>query len=196
MSKADFYSTFPRVPLSRSYRDYGYYNYAQAPRRAMRFLVQGNARKKAPTRFPSDYALPDALRGFCSETSYRQWLTRKANAHLIRDRKRWHSTASVKDYMIAIHSAVIDAGRYDYYTGEELDWGLVDKHSNEQSSAGWTSYKRMLAMMPMVNHAGDVPGDLDLRICSWRTDDAKSDLTLEEFVALCAKVVEHNIKIG
>jgi hypothetical protein len=192
MSKADFYSTFPRVPLSRAYRDNGYYNFKDVPRRAMGFLVAGGTPGQAAVVQVGQYTLPETLRGLCSEANYRKWLDRKAVAHYNRDRKRWSSTGSVRDYKAAIHIAVIDAGKYDCYTGEELDWSLISKYDNEKSKAGKTSYKKTLAMLPTVDHAGAVPGDLNLRICSWRTNDAKSDLTLEEFIDLCAKVISHN----
>ena len=42
-----------------------------------------------------------------------------------------------------------------------------------------------------MDHVGDGLGDADFKICAWRTNDAKNDLTYSEFVALCRRVVEH-----
>ena len=39
MTKAEFYSTFPNVPLTKSHRQIGTYNYATAPRVAARFRL-------------------------------------------------------------------------------------------------------------------------------------------------------------
>jgi hypothetical protein len=39
MTKAEFYSTFPNVPLTKSYRQTGVYNYATLPRAAERFRL-------------------------------------------------------------------------------------------------------------------------------------------------------------
>ena len=164
------------------------------PEQATRFLVD-DTREVLQPRSPRDqYAMPIALRGMCEETAYKKWLHRKAVAHVIRDRKRWPFTGSVADYKKAIHQAVLQAGKHDSYTGEELDWRLISKYDNKKSKRGGTVYKKTFAKLPTVDHAGDAPGDLNLRICTWRTNDAKSDLTLSEFIELCERVIEHNRK--
>lgn len=40
MTKAEFYETFPNVPLTHSYRSAGTYNYATLPRAAERFRIK------------------------------------------------------------------------------------------------------------------------------------------------------------
>lgn len=137
------------------------------------------------------YALPSALRGSCTEATYKKWLQRKAEAHVRRDRKRWRIRLSVADYKKSIHAAVQEAGKRDAYTGELLDWGLISKYDNAKSKSGGTVYKKKFAMLPTVDHAGDGPGDLNFRICSWRTNDSKSDLTLKELIELCRKILRH-----
>lgn len=192
MSKADFYQTFPNVVRSSAYKDNGYYNYEPVPEKAKRFLVKeqpGTIKKQLPR---GQYALPTVLRGVCEETIYKKWLHRKAVAHVIRDRRRWPFTGSVADYKKAIHEAVLRAGKHDSYTGEELDWKLISKYDNKKSKSGGISYKKTFSRLPTVDHADDIPSDLNFRICFWRTNDAKSDLTLDEFVELCTKVVKHN----
>lgn len=138
------------------------------------------------------YALPVALRGVCTEAAYGKWLDRKATTHVLRDRKRWKIPLSVAAYKKAIHAAVVETGKRDSYTGELMDWGLISKYDNAKSMSGGTVYKKKFAMLPTVDHAGDARGDINFRICSWRTNDSKSDLTLEEFIELCRKVLRHH----
>jgi hypothetical protein len=133
------------------------------------------------------------LRGLCDEAAYKKWLHRKAIAHVIRDRKRWKGTPiTVADYKAAIHSAVTAAGREDTYTGETLDWTLISKYDNAKAKRGGASYKKQFALLPTVDHAGGGPGSPRFRICSWRTNDVKSDLTLAELLELCRRLLRHN----
>ncbi len=192
MSKADFYETFPGVVRSRSYAINGHYNYATVPRKAERFLVDRHPLSGTRKTPHGQYALPNALRGVCTEAAYKKWLQRKAVAHVVRDRKRWKIPLSVADYKKAIHAAVLETGKRDSYTGELLDWGLVSKYDNAKSNSGGGVYKKKFAMLPTLDHAGDAPGGMNFRICSWRTNDSKSDLTLKEFIELCRKVLRHN----
>lgn len=192
MSKADFYAAFPGVVQSASYIVSGLYNYKTVPKKAERFLVDKHPWSRAGTTRRGQYALPSALRGLCTEVAYKRWLHRKAVAHVIRDRKRWQIPLAVTDYKQAIHAAVIETGAHDAYTGDGLDWGLISKYDNEKSKTGRSAYKKTLALLPTVDHAGNAPGDMNFRICAWRTNDAKSDLTLEEFIELCRRVLRHN----
>jgi hypothetical protein len=141
---------------------------------------------------PRKYQLPD----FPSVTppaqaDYQRWLHGRAVAHVKRDKKRGNSTATNETYKIAIHAAVIRSGGRDYYTGEPLNWSLVGQYSNEESKAKGRRYKATLALLPSVDHVDDGLGEADFKICAWRTNDAKNDLTHQEFVALCRRVVEH-----
>ena len=191
MSKADFYETFPKVVRSRSYAN-GYYNYRKIPNQAYRFLVDRKPWSGARKTPHGQYALPSKLRGVCTELAYKKWLHRKAIAHVVRDKKRWEIPLSVADYKNTIHIAVMETGKRDSYTGELLDWGLISKYDNAKSKSGGAVYKKKFAMLPTVDHAGDAPGDLNFRICSWRTNSSKSDLTLIEFVELCRKILRYN----
>ena len=60
--------------------------------------------------------------GRCTPEDYLKWLEGRAVAHVRRDRKRDHAAATRKNYMVAIHAAVIRSGGVDDYTGEELAW--------------------------------------------------------------------------
>jgi hypothetical protein len=191
MSKRDFYAAFPSVVESRSYVNAGYYNYAVPPQKAVRFRIDGE-QSTIVQRNPQTKDIPDGLGHACTDVAYKKWLHRKAQAHVSRDKKRWKLPLSVAEYKKAIHAAVLKSAGRDTYTGDILDWSLISKYDNTKSKQGGTDYKKTFAMLPTVDHAGDVPGDMNFQICSWRTNDAKSDLTLEEFVELCRKVVEHN----
>lgn len=140
------------------------------------------------------YDLPDFLTDVCSRDHYVRWLDRKADAHKKRDRKRGNPSASQSEYKAAIHRAVLAGGERDAYTGEPLDWSLISTYDNDESKAYRRVYKRQFALMPTVDHVGDGTGSPDFRICAWRTNAAKAELDLGEFVELCRRVVEHHEK--
>ena len=136
------------------------------------------------------YQLPDFLSETLTQTGYERWLRGRAAAHVKRDKKRGKTTATNEAYKIAIHRAVIQSLGQDQYTGERLNWSLVGRYSNAESTAKGRHYKATLALLPSVDHVGDGLDEADFRICAWRTNDAKNDLTHKEFVALCRRVVE------
>jgi hypothetical protein len=142
---------------------------------------------------PRKYQIPDFLSSTTvTQVSYEKWLRGRAAAHIKRDRKRGNTTARNEAYKMAIHHAVEQCGGYDHYTGERLDWSLLCKYSNEESKAQGRRYKATLALLPSVDHLGDGRGEADFKICAWRTNDAKNDLTHDEFVVLCRRVVSHS----
>ena len=130
----------------------------------------------ASPRFP----LPAALQGKCSQADYTHWLYGKAAAHVRRDRKRGNDSATTDTYREAIHAAVSDGGDRDAYTGEPLDWGLIRTYDNDKSKQGRRDYKKSFALLPTVDHVDDGLGHPDFKICSWRTNDCKNDLTIAE----------------
>jgi len=70
-----------------------------------------------------------------------------------------------------------------------LRWELISRYENAGAKARGRVYKKRFADLPTIDHLGDGTGSPQLRICSWRTNDAKSDLSYDEFVALCKAVV-------
>jgi hypothetical protein len=138
------------------------------------------------------FDLPVFLEGSVERETYVRWLQRKASAHVRRDRRRGNGTASVAGYKRAIHEAVCKSQGKDCYTGEELGWGLISRYNNEESKQGRRIYKAQFALLPTVDHVGDGTGPAEFKICSWRTNDAKGDLSFEEFVELCRKVIQGN----
>ncbi len=138
------------------------------------------------------YALPSFLSGKVTQEGYERWLRRKAQAHVRRDRGRNNSSAIGERYRDAIHEAVIRGGGRDFYTGEELDWSLLSQYDNDQSKDQGRDCKHRFALLPTVDHVGDGTGSADFQICGWRTNDAKHDLTIPEFLKVCRAVLEHH----
>jgi hypothetical protein len=136
------------------------------------------------------YQLTKKLATLVEQEIYERWLHRKAVAHVRRDRNRGNASATNESYKIAIHKAVCESDGKDFYTKEDLDWSLLSKYGNEQSKKLGRHYKKQFAFLPSVDHVGDGTGEADFKICGWRTNDAKNDLSYFEFVELCQKVVK------
>ncbi len=133
--------------------------------------------------------LPNALKGLTTQDEYNRWLHRRAAGHVRRDRKRGKKSATTSNYKMAIHQAVCDSAGKDAYTGELLDWKLLNQYNNKKSHKGKSNYKAKFSLLPTPDHVGNGSGPAKFKICAWRTNDAKNDLSLEDFVALCKKVV-------
>ena len=144
-----------------------------------------------PKRRICKYQIPEFLYSKLTQAQFEKWLRGRAAAHVKRDRKRGNIAATGADYRMAIHRAVVHSDGRDHYTGEPLDWPLVGKYSNAESKARKRHYKATLALLPTIDHVGDGLGEADFKLCAWRTNDAKSDLTHDDFVALCRRVVSH-----
>jgi hypothetical protein len=141
---------------------------------------------------PKKYELPAFLVGVVGQDDYELWLRRKAQAHVKRDRKRGNEAAIGERYRNAIHLAVLASNGLDVYTGEALDWTLISKYDNDESKENGRHYKAGFALLPTVDHVGDGLGAAEFCICGWRTNDAKNDLELSEFLSLCQSVLEHH----
>lgn len=138
------------------------------------------------------YELPDFLHGVIDEGTYIRWLRRKAAAHVKRDRKRCKHEITGETYRLLIHEAVKRSEGRDHYTGEDLRWDLLSTYCNETSKAERSAYKATLALLPTVDHVPGADGEYDFVICAWRTNDSKNDLSHDEFVALCRRVIAHH----
>jgi len=135
------------------------------------------------------YQLNDELSALVDQTIYERWLHRKAMAHVKRDKARGNTTVTNDAYKIAIHKAVCESKGIDAYTNEKLDWSLLSKYDNEQSKKHGRKYKKQFALLPSVDHVGDGTGEADFKICSWRTNDAKNDMSYSELVDFCHKII-------
>ena len=137
------------------------------------------------------YALPEFLIGRCDPAGYVDWLSKKAKAHVKRDRHRGHTAATRERYMMAIHQAVVDSKGRDYYTGEPLAWELISTYNNEKSQEGKRIYKKSFWLLPTVDHFGEDLTANAFKICGWRTNDCKNDLTQEELIEFCELVLSY-----
>lgn len=135
--------------------------------------------------------LPEFLVGTVTPEQYGRWLERKAAAHVRRDRKRDFGGAVGAAYRDAIHQAVVMSGGRDAYTGEDLRWELLSQYDNEKSKAGRSVYKASFALLPTVDHLDTSVAATSFRICAWRTNDAKNDLTHGDFLKLCERALRH-----
>lgn len=137
---------------------------------------------------------------YCSpieQAVYKRWLQRRATSLARRDRKWLLSqgkdtkTVVVKEYKTAIHDAVCECQGKDAYTGEALDWTLLSKFDNENAKAGKRKYKKEFALLPTVDHVDELSVS-KFKICAWRTNDAKNDLSLNELIDFCKKIIKKN----
>ena len=135
------------------------------------------------------YQLPTFLVGVVTQEIYSKWLNSKTQTHLKRD-KKLNPTASGRSYKEAIHKAVLESDGKDAYTGEELNWKLINKYDNTKSKLLGRAYKHELALLPTLDHVSE-RSSINFDICSWRTNDAKNDLSIQEFIELCRKVVTY-----
>jgi len=54
----------------------------------------------------------------------------------------------------AIHKAVCSGGDRDFYTGEPLDWSIISKYRNKDSTEGKKKYKKQFANYhPLTTHS-------------------------------------------
>ncbi|CAB3643595.1 hypothetical protein LMG24076_00410 [Trinickia soli] len=72
-----------------------------------------------------------------------------------------------------------------------LDWTLISKYTNAESQEGRHQYKAGFALLPTVDHVEASASSAAFKVCAWRTNDAKNDLSVEGFIALCERVLIH-----
>jgi hypothetical protein len=73
-----------------------------------------------------------------------------------------------------------------------LDWTLLSKYNNTASKEGKHAYKALFALLPTIDHLQADDPKTGFRVCAWRTNDAKHDLSLEDFVKLCQRVIAYH----
>ena len=136
------------------------------------------------------YPLPGFLLGKIDPKRYAKWLDRKARTHVRRDRAKGNKRASISVYKEAIQCAVVFSIGRDAYTNELLRWDLISRYDNLKSKAIKREYKHRYALLPTVDHEGHGAKTTKFKICAWRTNDAKNDLLLSDFVKLCQMVLK------
>ena len=123
------------------------------------------------------------------DEDYRKILQRKAVAVTRRDKRR-DGKYSVKEAIEAIHEAFHRCNGFDPYDGSKLAPELLGKYKNEDAKAEGAAHKRRFAMLPTVDHVTAKPVP-DFEIVSWQTNDAKGDMSPDEFIAYCRRVVQN-----
>ena len=70
--------------------------------------------------------------------------------------------------------------------------GVVGTYRNADSLSGRHAYKKTFTLLPTIDHIDAVATKAAFRICGWRTNDAKHDLSLAELIELSRRVLEHH----
>ena len=135
------------------------------------------------------YNIPEFFKGKIGQVAYNRWLSRKASAHVKRDRNRGFKNATIAEYKQAIHEAVTRSKGKDEYTGWELDWHKINTYRNDEARREGSSYMKNFSKLPTVDHSS--PGVVKFKICSLIINDMKSYLTLSEFKKNCRAVLDH-----
>jgi len=139
------------------------------------------------------YQLPEFLTNIVTQAAYEKWLHRKAQGLFRKYKKKADMTATISEYKIAIHKVVDNCCGRDAYSQEQLDWHLLSTYDNEKSKKEGRAYKRKFDLLPSIDHvSGDGTGASDFKICSWRTIDSKNDMSMDEYVDLCKKIIKYN----
>jgi hypothetical protein len=123
-----------------------------------------------------------------SQHTYGKWLDKVTAAITKRDRVRL-KPAIIMPAVVrsAVHNAVCDGGDKDYYTGEPLDWRLLQHFNLEPTRADKANHYRA----PSVDHYVLSATNPVFRICSLRTNKCKSDYSLQELEDFCKKFLAH-----
>lgn len=141
------------------------------------------------------YPMPSFLKGRCEPGVYGKWLHNKADTLLKRDKKRgkpYAVLATRATYKDAIHRVITAGALLDPFTGEALAWELISTWGSSHDQP--EGYKKQFALMPTVDHKH--ADSFEFEICSWQTNDAKSDMEPREFVAFCERVARYKNKMS
>lgn len=119
-----------------------------------------------------------------SQDQYGRWLDKVANAVVRRDRKRLSDRIDKNVFREAIHLAVENGGDTDFYTGEFLNWKLLQHFNGSPVPA------RKQHEVPTVDHEVVSATSPAFRICSLRTNKCKSDFSVTELKDFCQKFLK------
>jgi hypothetical protein len=137
------------------------------------------------------YPLPGFLENVVTEKLFIDWLQKRAEAHSKRDKKRVEYKVTPSIIKKKLHKAVWHSKGLDYYTGAPLNWSQIGKYKNEEQKIGGLAYYKSFYDAPAMDHEFEEDGTYSVRVCSRRTNMAKSRLNHEEFLAVCREVVKH-----
>lgn len=138
------------------------------------------------------YQMPSFLNRFkpVNQQVYERWLSRKARTHFNRDKRRSRLIyPTCQEYKRAIHKAVYDSNGRDAYAGKEMRWDLISTFNDTAAQLANREYVAGFADLPSVDHDTDAKGQSSFKICAWKVNNAKNDLTLDEFYKLCKDII-------
>jgi hypothetical protein len=141
---------------------------------------------------PAVFFPPDFAKEKCSVTEYRKWVLGHSKNLFLRDSKAKRPFACPGQKSVYRHK-IDDAahhGQFDPYTGEELQWELIDEW-DPNLARGNRAYARKFALLPTVDHIDPESDILEFEICSWKINTCKGNLNPQEFVDLCKKVIQN-----
>jgi hypothetical protein len=147
---------------------------------------------KKPYGSPQLYFLPLFLKGVCTEAEYLRWLDRKAS-HLYSSDKTLKRpcvrNATCRVYKLLIHHAVLECGLCCPYTGEKLRWDLLSAWDDASAKNPDQALVKKFSGLPTVDHIDPYGNAPAFEICSWLVNRCKSEMTPEEFIAQCRKII-------
>jgi hypothetical protein len=144
-------------------------------------------KKIAPVYYPPPY-----MKDQITDSWYRRWIARKGKYIIAQDRERKRPCvkgATAQRYKQLIHTEVLERGHYDPFTGESLRWDLVCQWDDTKAKTQDKAFFETFALLPSVDHIDPYAQEIAFEICSWRINRCKNNLTAQEFVALCRKIV-------
>lgn len=156
-----------------------------------------NERPQHPLGHPNNmprgtrsYPIPAHLKQMgITQDDFGNWLDRVTNAHTKRDRRRWKGQVERKVYRAAIYKAVAAGGDRDYYTGEPLNWKLLEYFAKSRVA------NRREKECPTIDHESSNPRAPVFRICSLRTNKCKSNYSTRELGEFCRAFIKHQKKV-
>jgi hypothetical protein len=139
------------------------------------------------------YSPPGWMSGIVDTNRYRAWLLKRSKGIYESDLELGRQFAKNHlpgDYRKLINDAVYANGRYDPFTGVELDWSLIKVWNADSAKAidSNGTYFRKFALLPVVDHIDPEAAELRFEICANQVNLCKNYLTPDEFVALCRKI--------
>ncbi len=140
------------------------------------------------------YQLPAFLTGVCTPAVYRKWLDTRAKQEYKRDvalKRPCAKAASKSLYKQAIHNAVVAGNGVDPFTGTWLQWDLIETWGNAAPRA-IANREKEFSLLPTVDHTDPSSANLEFEICSWLVNDSKGNLSAQEYVDYCGRVVGYH----
>lgn len=141
------------------------------------------------------FLIPDFIKSEnITQNIYKQWIFRKANSHFNRDKKYWENKEvefiyEREDYRNKIHEAVVASQGNDFYTGTPLSWEHIGKFGKKEGDVFYS--KKILFGLPTLDHYDRNEPNLIFVITGWAVNDAKNDLSYNELLVLCKKVLDN-----